>query len=107
MNPDDEMPWIQSERELILVLMAQNKPIYGACFGAQQISKALGYAVLKSPVKEVGWDDVYLESEIIPNIPSRLKAYIGMRICFKYRNKQNYYFQGTILGTKDLSSIIM
>jgi GMP synthase-like glutamine amidotransferase len=36
------MPWIQSERELILVLMAQNKPIYGACFGAQQISKALG-----------------------------------------------------------------
>lgn len=51
MNPDDEMPWIQSERQLILVLMAQNKPIYGACFGAQQISKALGYAVLKSPVK--------------------------------------------------------
>lgn len=22
-NPDDEMPWIQSERQLILVLMAQ------------------------------------------------------------------------------------
>ena len=26
MNPDDEMPWIQSERRLILVLMAQKNP---------------------------------------------------------------------------------
>ncbi|HDA6697532.1 TPA: type 1 glutamine amidotransferase [Staphylococcus aureus] len=94
MNPDDEMPWIQSERQLILVLMAQNKPIYGACFGAQQISKALGYAVLKSPVKEVGWDDVYLESESIPNIPSRLKALHWHEDMFQIPQQAELLFSG-------------
>ena len=36
------------ERELIRNLIQQNKPIFGICFGAQQITKALGYTVGKS-----------------------------------------------------------
>lgn len=74
MSPNNEDKWIFEERELIRNLIQQNKPIFGICFGAQQITKALGYTVGKSPVKEVGWDKVYLESPIIPNIPKELMA---------------------------------
>lgn len=74
MSPNNEDKWIFEERELIRNLIQQNKPIFGICFGAQQITKALGYTVGKSPVKEVGWDKVYLESPIIPNIPKVLMA---------------------------------
>lgn len=74
MSPNDGDKWILEERELIRNLMQQNKPIFGACFGAQQITKALGYTVTKSPVKEVGWGKVYLESSIIPDIPKELIA---------------------------------
>ena len=63
--------------------------------------------MLKSPVKEVGWDDVYLESEIIPNIPSRLKALHWHEDMFQIPQQAELLFSGTILGTKDLSSIIM
>lgn len=75
MNSDNNIPWIKNERQLILELMGQNKPIYIACFDAQQISKALGYEVLKPPVKKVGWDNIYLEFDIIPNIPDQLIAF--------------------------------
>lgn len=74
MSPNDTDEWIFQERVLIRQLMKQNKPIFGACFGAQQISRALGYVVSKSPVKEVGWDKVYLQSDIIPGIPKELTA---------------------------------
>ena len=50
------------------------KPIFGACFGAQQIAKALGYKVLDAPHKEVGWAPVYLQDKTIPDIPKKLTA---------------------------------
>ncbi|MBS9335746.1 type 1 glutamine amidotransferase [Fructobacillus papyrifericola] len=74
MSPNDDFPWIFEERQLILALMDLDKPIFGACFGAQQITKALGYPVSKSPEKEVGWAPVTLQSHIIPNVPDELFA---------------------------------
>ncbi|MEX3489364.1 type 1 glutamine amidotransferase [Staphylococcus warneri] len=56
------------------VLLKANKPMFGACYGAQQITKAIGYTVSKSPVKEVGWDKVYLETNTIPDLPKELMA---------------------------------
>ena len=52
MSPNDLDDWILKERELIRVLLKEKKPIFGACFGAQQITKAIGYTVSKSPVKK-------------------------------------------------------
>ncbi|UQS82807.1 type 1 glutamine amidotransferase [Bombilactobacillus folatiphilus] len=72
MSPNDQLSWIQQERFLIQELLNQNKPIFGVCFGAQQISKTLGYAVVKAPIKEVGWGNVVLQSQAIPKLPTKL-----------------------------------
>ncbi|MCO5497675.1 type 1 glutamine amidotransferase [Enterococcus casseliflavus] len=74
MSPNDKIDWIFEERVLIKKLLDKNIPIFGACYGAQQIAKTLGYSVTKSPHKEVGWAPVYLKSNIIPDIPDKLIA---------------------------------
>ncbi|RRK09690.1 type 1 glutamine amidotransferase [Lactiplantibacillus garii] len=72
MSPNDELPWIKRERVLIQELLDQDVPMLGACYGAQQISKTLGYPVTKAPAKEVGWAPVYRQSTVIPGIPEKL-----------------------------------
>lgn len=72
MSPNDDMPWIRQERALIQTLLARNVPLFGVCYGAQQITKTLGYPVSKAPVKEVGWGPVYRQSAVIPDLPSQL-----------------------------------
>lgn len=74
MSPNDSFAWIMKERQLIQILMEQGKPIFGTCYGAQQIAKTLGYAVTKAPYKEVGWAPVYLQSTVIPGVPPQLMA---------------------------------
>ena len=74
MSPNDDFEWISQERDLVRCLLAEHKPILGICYGDQLIAKALGYEVKKAPHKEVGWAPVYLESDIIPNIPDQLIA---------------------------------
>ncbi|MGN1283385.1 MAG: type 1 glutamine amidotransferase [Limosilactobacillus sp.] len=74
MSPNDDLPWIKQERVLIQQLLDQHKPIFGACYGAQQIAKTLGYQIGKAPHKEVGWAPVYRQSDAIPGIPDQLMA---------------------------------
>ena len=54
--------------------MDKKKPIFGACFGGQQIAKSLGYQISKAPYKEVGWAPVYLQSNKIKDVPEKLVA---------------------------------
>ncbi|ORN26505.1 GMP synthase [glutamine-hydrolyzing] [Lentilactobacillus parabuchneri] len=74
MSPNDDLAWIKQERALIQELLANETPIFGACFGAQQITKTLGYPVTKGPAKEVGWAPVYRKSDVIPGLPEKLTA---------------------------------
>ncbi|QNQ82249.1 type 1 glutamine amidotransferase [Lactobacillus sp. PV037] len=74
MSPNDDLTWIKQERELIKEMLKAHKPIFGACFGAQQIAKAVGYEVLDAPYKEVGWAPVYLQDQTIPGLPEKLTA---------------------------------
>lgn len=74
MSPNDEIFWIKQERELIQQMLDAKKPILGVCFGAQQISKTLGYEVVKAPHKEVGWAPVFLQNNRIPNIPPKMSV---------------------------------
>lgn len=74
MSPNDNIPWIKQERVLIQQLLEQGTPMFGACYGAQQITKTLGYPVSKSPAKEVGWAPVYRQSKTIPGLPEKLLA---------------------------------
>ena len=74
MSPNDDLPWIKQERELIQELLDKDVPMFGACYGAQQIAKTLGYKVSAAPAKEVGWAPVYLQSHEIPDLPAELLA---------------------------------
>ena len=53
-----------------------------------------GLCGVKITSKEVGWDDVYLESEIIPNIPSRLKALHWHEDMFQIPQQAELLFSG-------------
>ena len=52
---NDPLAWIDDEISLIQQADAENFPIFGHCFGAQLISKALGGTVSRMPRKEIGW----------------------------------------------------
>ncbi|USS92648.1 type 1 glutamine amidotransferase [Fructobacillus americanaquae] len=105
MSPNDHLPWIAEERALIAQLMAQHKPIFGACFGAQQIAKVLGGKVLDAPYKEVGWAPVQRVSDCIPGLPERMEALHWHEQMFTIPDQAELLFstalvknQGFILG---------
>ena len=55
MSVNDPLPWIPQVTKLIQRAVAANVPVLGHCLGGQLISKALGGAITKNPVKEIGW----------------------------------------------------
>lgn len=105
MSPNDDLPWIKQERQLIKKLFARNVPILGICYGAQQIVKTLGYQVKKAPVKEVGWGPVTVQTDMIKGLPHELTVLHWheemfeipqeAKILFSNDNLQN---QGFVLG---------
>lgn len=74
MSPNDDDDWIKQERQLIKEMHEAGKPVFGACFGAQQISLTMGGQVGAAPHKEVGWAPVYRQTDVIPGIPDKLVA---------------------------------
>jgi len=109
-SPNDDLPWIAAERDLIKQLLATHTPIFGACFGAQQISKQLGYPVGKAPAKEVGWAPVTRQSNVIPGLPAQLNVLhwhedmfeipAGAQLLFSsaHVRNQGYLYNGNVLG---------
>jgi GMP synthase-like glutamine amidotransferase len=55
MSVNDPLPWIPKVTDLIRKTVAADIPVLGHCLGGQLISKALGGAITKNPVKEFGW----------------------------------------------------
>jgi GMP synthase-like glutamine amidotransferase len=55
-----EHPWLVDENVLLANAAKAGMPVLGICLGAQLIAKALGAAVTKAPVEEVGWRTVRL-----------------------------------------------
>jgi GMP synthase-like glutamine amidotransferase len=58
MSVNDELQWISPMLELVRASVAENVPVIGHCLGGQLLAKALGAAVAKNPVKEIGWGRV-------------------------------------------------
>jgi GMP synthase-like glutamine amidotransferase len=58
MSVNDDIPWIAPVLQLIRDSVAADVPVLGHCFGGQLMSKSLGGAVSRNPVKEIGWGDV-------------------------------------------------
>jgi GMP synthase-like glutamine amidotransferase len=55
MSVNDPLPWIPPVLGLIREAVGADIPVLGHCLGGQLISKALGGAITKNPVKEIGW----------------------------------------------------
>lgn len=58
MSANDDLPWIAPVLRLIRDSVAAAVPVLGHCLGGQLMSKALGGAVSRNPVKEIGWGEV-------------------------------------------------
>ncbi|MBI4938747.1 MAG: type 1 glutamine amidotransferase [Nitrosomonadales bacterium] len=58
MSVNDDLPWITQALALIRGAAACDIPVLGHCLGGQLMAKALGGAVTRNPVKEIGWGDV-------------------------------------------------
>jgi GMP synthase-like glutamine amidotransferase len=58
MSANDTVPWIAPEIELIRDAVRADIPVIGHCLGSQLMAKALGGAVTRNPVKEIGWGRV-------------------------------------------------
>lgn len=97
MSPNDKLPWIIKERNLIKELLRENKPIFGACYGAQQIAKVLGSEIIKSPFKEVGWADVIKQNNLIPNLPDRLSVLHWHEDMFEIPEKATLLFSSELV----------
>ena len=58
MSVNDDLPWVAAELALIRDAAAREVPVIGHCLGGQLMAKALGAAVTRNPVKEIGWGEV-------------------------------------------------
>jgi GMP synthase-like glutamine amidotransferase len=68
MSVNDNLPWIAPVLRLIRSAADVGVPLLGHCLGGQLIGKALGGAVTRNPVKEIGWGSVdVLENEAAEN----------------------------------------
>lgn len=63
MSVNDNLPWITHVCALIRDAVARDVPVLGHCLGGQLIAKALGAAVTRNPVKEIGWGAVRVLDE--------------------------------------------
>lgn len=55
MSVNDDLPWIPPVLAFIRNAVVRDIPVLGHCLGGQLMSKALGGAVTRNPVKEIGW----------------------------------------------------
>ncbi len=58
MSVNDDLPWIAPVLKLIADSVGAGVPVLGHCLGGQLMAKALGGAVTRNPVKEIGWGEV-------------------------------------------------
>ena len=55
MSVNDDLPWIPKVVRLIQQAIKDDVPVLGHCLGGQLMAKALGGAVTRNPVREIGW----------------------------------------------------
>ncbi|MGE5385022.1 MAG: type 1 glutamine amidotransferase, partial [Betaproteobacteria bacterium] len=71
MSANDPLPWIEPICKLIGKAVGAGIPVIGHCLGGQLMSKALGGYVIRNPVKEIGWGEVW------PAAGGAIKRWLG------------------------------
>jgi GMP synthase-like glutamine amidotransferase len=67
MSVNDPLPWIEPVCELLRAAVAAGVPVLGHCLGGQLLAKAMGAAVTRARVAEIGWIDV----DVAPSAAAR------------------------------------
>jgi GMP synthase-like glutamine amidotransferase len=60
---DDAVPWLAGELEFLRRATQAGVPMFGICFGAQVLARALGGAVRPATQPEVGWFTIDSDAE--------------------------------------------
>ena len=63
MSVNDDLPALHREREYLAEAMAEGKPVFGVCLGAQMMSTALGGAVEPSGGYQFGLRKIHVTAE--------------------------------------------
>jgi len=58
MSVNDDLPNLRREEQYIRDAISRGIPLLGVCLGAQLIAHALGAAVRRNPVSEIGWFEI-------------------------------------------------
>jgi GMP synthase-like glutamine amidotransferase len=61
MSANDELPWTEPVLALMRDAVRRKVPVIGHCLGGQMLARALGGAVKRNPVKEIGWNPVRVD----------------------------------------------
>jgi len=61
-----QYPWLSAEREFIRQSIDADKYMLGICLGAQLIARACGAKVTRNIHREIGWFDVTIENQYLP-----------------------------------------
>lgn len=57
-------PWVHDEKNFVTDRIEAEKPLFGICFGAQMIARALGADVYAGPQgKEIGWSPITVNQD--------------------------------------------
>lgn len=89
MSPNDDLPWIKEERKLVNQLLAEDKPIFGACYGAQLSQAHLVTKSVKRHIRKwVGHQCIY-NHMLFRVYRKNLLPCIGMKKCSQFRIRRN------------------
>lgn len=58
MSANDDLDYLRLEMEMLRAEVLRGRPVLGICLGAQLMARALGAAVRRNPVKEIGWYEI-------------------------------------------------
>jgi GMP synthase-like glutamine amidotransferase len=62
------IPWIGAEIEYARSLITLGVPTLGICFGGQMLAVAVGGAVSRAPIPEIGWQSVAADTSAEPGL---------------------------------------
>ncbi len=67
---DRTLPWVATEIAMVRRALEAGVGVLGVCFGGQLLAAALGGAVARSPLPEIGWHEVHSDAgDLVPGGP--------------------------------------
>jgi len=74
-NDEEDLPWLNTEKQIIREWVAKGRPVLGICLGAQLIAASFGASVYPCEA-ELGWSPVTAaKREIFPGLPEQFRVF--------------------------------